>query len=263
MPAAAELRYSARVDGPNGVASDISGSPCGPSRHIQLGVIRSWVTGEIGGVVAGHAAEDSPLIANRVIDAVGKVVVIVILDESLLEVIHAGDVIAGIVRSPKLLHQGCRERIEPVRGDLITRERRDGDLSCGRVELRRVRIENGPDAAIDIQRLREIALRFQCRRYGPDIAVRVSDFPVFHRKEIEQLILDNGISERAAEHVLTLRILAERRAVGLRAEPRIPSQVEGGAVELVGAGLRGHDDRAAGAVAGLRVYAVLRDKNFL
>src|SRR6185437_6502503 len=106
--------------------------------------------------------------------------------------------------SPELLHQGCRERIEPVRGNLITRERRDGDLSCGRVELRRVRIENSPDAAVDIQRLREIALGFQCRGYGPDIAVRVSDFPVFHRKEIEELVFDDGVSERATEHILTL-----------------------------------------------------------
>ena len=56
-------------------------------------------------IVAADASEDLPLVVDVVVDAIGEVVVVVGLDEALLEVIHAGDVVARLVGRPELLHQ--------------------------------------------------------------------------------------------------------------------------------------------------------------
>src|SRR6266702_8193387 len=84
----------------------------------------------------------------------------------------------------------------------------------------------------------------------PGVAVRVSDLPVFQREKVEELVLEDRVAQRAAQHVLPLRVEGVGGAVGGGIEPRIPSQVERAAVPVVGAGSGGHGNQAAGAMAG-------------
>src|SRR5258708_34983867 len=97
----------------------------------------------------------------------------------------------------------------------------------------------------------ESACRFRRGRNRPGVTLGVSDFPVFQGGKGEELVLDDRVAQSTAQHVLTLRIEAVSGAVSQSTEPWIPSQVEASAVPLIGAGLGGHGNGAAGAMAGL------------
>src|SRR6266436_3292456 len=97
------------------------------------------------------AAESPPLVVDIVISALGPVLVVVVLDEALLVVVHARDVVAWIVWSPKLFHQRSGQRVETVRGDLVSGERLDRDGAGRGIELRRPRIVDRPDGTLDVK----------------------------------------------------------------------------------------------------------------
>ena len=89
MPVAVKVHHGSVVDGPDGVAANIGGASRRAGGHVQLGIVGRGVTGEVGGVVARYPAEDLPLIVDVVIDAIGEVVIVVVLNEALLEVVNA------------------------------------------------------------------------------------------------------------------------------------------------------------------------------
>ncbi len=128
--------------------------------------VAGGIAGVVGGVVARHAAENFPLVADVVIGAIGIVVIVEGFGITLQEVVDAGDVGARIIGSPHLAHEGGGDGIHAIGRDDVAREWRDRDGAGGGIDNGSVRVEdlaNAADPVVQIIRLRVIAVSFQGR----------------------------------------------------------------------------------------------------
>src|SRR5882757_8394644 len=95
-------------------------------------------------------AKRPPLFADIVVGALRPILVVIVLDETLLVVIHARDVVAWVIWTPELLHQRTREGIETVGGNLVSRKGLHRDRGRCRIEFCSPWIVDRADSPVNV-----------------------------------------------------------------------------------------------------------------
>src|SRR5215813_980123 len=143
---------------------------------------------------------------------------------------------------PKLLCVTYRHRIQPVRRNDVARER---CARNGRAVGRRFGapwIVNRSQTAVVVQRLGEISRSLQIGRECLDQSRRVRLLPAFIRDEVEELILQDGMAQRATVDVVAPKIHGAIYAILEGVSPGILALVKGRAMPLVGTRFQGETD---------------------
>src|SRR5947208_15701796 len=111
------------------------------------------------------------------------------------------------------------------------RRARDAAVGGG---LGRVTIVDCIQPARRVDRLREISLALEFGWKRRDIGCGgLVPFPSFERHEVEQPILENGVTHRAPVHLLPVQVDRTELAIGDRGCPGIAPIVVGASMELV------------------------------
>ncbi len=171
------------------------------------------------------------------------------------EVVRAAHVVGRPVGHRIECHQLQCHRIEPRLGN---------DIACKRRSARarpRRGVVNGDEAAAPVEGLREVAAPLEVGRDRQNASDPGPPARALIGEEEERPVAADRSTQRPAEHViaqrrLLLAALDHRREEIRRVEHVVPEVLQGAAPKIVGAGLRGGDDDAAGRSSGLRRIAV-------
>src|SRR5690348_12462613 len=131
-------------------------------------MIRGRIARIVRYVVSAIVTGYSPLIVDVVVDAIRKVVVIEVFGVSSFEVIHTSDVVTRSIGIPKLAHDGRGQRIHLGLRNSVACEW-SPHCASGGIEHRGVWIVNRPKPAIDVARLRKVALTLQRGGHGSHV----------------------------------------------------------------------------------------------
>jgi hypothetical protein len=155
------------------------------------------------------------------------------------------------VRQRVVLQRRACDRIDPIRGDDVAVER-----------LPRDRVVDDDRHAGVAPEIREITRAVPQGRHGREHGLARQLSRPLPRSEEERPAPPNRAAKRSAELVQADGRLRRGEDI-LRVERVVAERFERGAVEVVAARARGHDDHAAGGVAELRGVVVRDDLEFL